>query len=693
MPLDLGSLTHGLASIFVGLLLIAQLRNWQTGTSSLVLLIAILTTLVWTTTLVIQPLLPIQQFFVIPLVEISKNAAWLFLLLNLLGVRKLFRPRLQRDGDPSQMLWLTLIALGLPALLALYLIYKVFLTQEIILFPQMGGRVALMGLLLVAILGLALLEQVIRNIRFHQVWHLKFLCLSLGILFTYDIYLYSNAVLFERVQQGLWSARGAVVAIAVPFMAISVLRTRKQPIQLNISRRFVFHTGVLMAAGVYLLLMASAGFYIREFSGEWGIVLQVLFWVISLTLLLVLIYSGRLRSFLKIYISRNLFTSKYDYRDEWMRINDTLSKTDVDTALPIRVIRALADTVDSPGGVIWLTTDGLHYDQAAHLEMGWIKGSELTSHDYLVQLLKRDPSMINLNDPKINLDRDQLPHWLTAAKNVWLLVPLPLHGELTGFVLLKESRVEFELNWEDYELMNAAAQQAASYLAQMVSSDALSEARQFSAFNQVSAFVVHDIKTLNSQLSLLVRNAEKHKANPEFIDDMIRTTDHAVNKMSELLKHFQKNNEQPDAGGEIVNLTEIVKELVGAATKMKPQPTLQCAETEIRVSGNSSELKACIGNLLQNAQEATSDDGVVDLSLNRSGDSVELVISDNGSGMTQEFINTRLFKPFESTKGLAGMGIGVYQCRATIRRLGGQLRVQSTVGEGSRFAISLPSFD
>lgn len=337
-----------------------------------------------------------------------------------------------------------------------------------------------------------------------------------------------------------------------------------------------------------------------------------------------------------------------------------------------------------------MTTDENHFDQISHLEMGWIEDSDLTESDFLVDVLRREESVIDLKDSEIDIDREKLPQWLLGLKKAWLLIPLHLQDRLLGFVLLKESRVDFELNWEDHELMHAAAQQAASYLAQMIASDALSEVRQFSAFNQVSAFVVHDIKTLNSQLSLMIRNAEKHKANPSFVDDMIKTTEHAVNKMSELLKHFRGNKGDEESESEIVNLVTVVRRIVTEAKRHKPLPRFECGESEIPVSGKESELRASIGHLVQNAQDATSDEGTVEARLKSEGEFAVLTIADTGSGMTREFINTRLFKPFDSTKGLTGMGIGVYQCRATVRKMGGELKVQSVPGQGSEFTISLP---
>ncbi len=691
MPFELGLITFSLATLSLGILLIAQLRNWNSGKSSFVLVIATVISMLWSLGMLAQSWLGLSLFYLIPMIEALKNAVWFGLLLSILGLRDVVFGTGRVDRNRSGLMIVAVSTFSIPAILLLAIPVLRFTVNGVSVYaPDFGGQPVLLGFLMSSIAGLALLEQVVRNIRAYHSWHLKFLCLGLGMVFSYDLYMYSEATLFARIDPALWQIRGAVIALAAPMIGLGVVRTRQQPIQLNISRRLVFHTGVLVAAGLYLLLMAGAGFYIRNVSGEWGTLLRVLFWVISLTFLATLAFSGRMRSLLKFYISRNLFTSKYDYREEWMRISQTLSDTESDESLPDRAIHALAGIVDSPSGGLWLTRDGIHYEQVAQVELGWLDNAEVDRTDYLIRYLEETNQVIDLHAVDTLLDRRLLPEWLEQVKKAWLIVPLELQGRILGFVLLRESRVEFELIWEDYELFTAAGRQTASYLAQMVTSDALAEARQFTAFNQGSAFVVHDIKTLNSQLSMLVHNAKLHKSNPEFIDDMIKTTEHAVSKMDFLLKHFKKGDEAQQGGSNVVNLVDLIRQVVQSQSRQKPAPIMNCKETSVLVVANEDELKAGIGHIVQNAQDATPDSGVVEVSLATVGGIAELEIRDNGCGMTQEFIQTRLFRPFESTKGLTGMGIGVFQSREYLRKLGGNLTARSRQGEGTVFTLTIP---
>ena len=67
-----------------------------------------------------------------------------------------------------------------------------------------------------------------------------------------------------------------------------------------------------------------------------------------------------------------------------------------------------------------------------------------------------------------------------------------------------------------------------------------------------------------------------------------------------------------------------------------------------------------------------------------------LTVSDTGAGMTREFIQERLFKPFDTTKGSKGMGIGAYQVREYVLSLGGRVDVASEPGQGTRFTLRIP---
>ena len=619
--------------------------------------------------------------------EIIRSLAWFCLLLSMLGINLDIWKSAQIPNNRN-LIVLALATIAAPCFVLLDIVFRENLQIRNIALIT-GGTWIFSGFLVVVVIGLALIEQVIRNTRIDHVWHIKFLCLGLGIVYSFDLYMYSDAILFGRINTLFWDMRGFISAISALLIGVSLFRTKNKPIQMNVSRKLVFHTGILLVAGIYLLLMAAAGYYIRIFSGEWGSVLQTFFWLISLSLLLVLALSGRLRGYLKFYISRNLFSTKYDYREEWLRISRTLSLTSSDESLPERAIRAIAEIVDSQGGGLWLTTNNYHYDQVAQKEFGWIEHNSITRESELVSFLANQKWIIDIEGE----DRQKLnlPNWISSITNPWLIIPLVSDDKLLGFMILKKSRLNTKLDWEDLDLLKTAARQTSSYLAQMIVSEALSEARQFTAFNQMSAFVVHDIKTLNSQLSLMVSNSARHKSNPAFIEDMIKTTEHAVNKMNILLQHFKSNSNGESGGTQTVDFVQLVSSVLESKKHIKPAPQLKIENAnEMYITGNPNELFSAIGHIVQNAQDATPDSGEILITLSSESNTGILKIFDNGVGMTQDFIKTKLFRPFESTKGLSGMGIGAYQCRETLRGMGGDLKVTSQPGVGTEFHLTLP---
>jgi putative PEP-CTERM system histidine kinase len=262
-----------------------------------------------------------------------------------------------------------------------------------------------------------------------------------------------------------------------------------------------------------------------------------------------------------------------------------------------------------------------------------------------------------------------------------------MHGKLFGFVLLQKSRSQVKLNWEVIDLLEIAGSQAASYLAQQDSANALMVARQFESFNRMSTFVVHDLKNLVSQLSLMVANAEKHHDNPEFQRDMLETVTHSVHKMKLMLQKLGRsaNAERPAP----LRIDEVVRQAVALKSGFEPQPVLEVRAPGLEVLADRERLERVLGHLVQNAIEATPRDGSVTIVVARRGEQALVTISDTGAGMSEEFIRERLFKPFESTK-VAGMGIGAFESREYINELGGQLEVASRQPLGTTFNVILP---
>ena len=402
----------------------------------------------------------------------------------------------------------------------------------------------LVGHVILALIGMVLIEQLYRNTREDQRWAIKFICLAVGGMFAYDFYLYSDALLFRQINTDIWVARGAITALMVPLITIAAARNRNWVVDVFISRGVVFYSASLLGAGVYLLLMAISGYYIKLYGGEWGTVVQIIFIVGAFLLLSLLFFSGQLRSKIRVFLSKNFFSYAYDYREEWLNIISTLSESKARYPLEQRAILALAELVESPGGVLWVrdSSSGAYFRRASFGDASNAP-NRIDGEDLLISKIKTMGWVVNLEElddaPHLYADLSK-PDWLVDLTQAWVIVPLFQGERLYGLVLLIQPRANIKWDWEVIELLKTAGIQAASYLALEDAAAELYEAKQFEGFNRLSAFVIHDLKNIIAQLSLVARNAEKHQDNPEFMKDAIKTVDHSVEKMSRLMSQLEK---------------------------------------------------------------------------------------------------------------------------------------------------------
>lgn len=310
----------------------------------------------------------------------------------------------------------------------------------------------------------------------------------------------------------------------------------------------------------------------------------------------------------------------------------------------------------------------------------------------MVRFLERGGWVVYLDeyrrDPDI-YDGFRIPEWFDRLRDPWVIVPLSYAENLVAFIVLRRSTTKASLNWEDTDLLKTVGRQAAGHLALWLTTRALLDVRQFEAFNRLSAYVVHDLKNIVAQLNLVVSNAQRHKRSPEFIDDAIQTIENASGKMNRMLSQLRKGTEETVSARPIA-VADMLAAAVAARSQDLPHPQLETGPRNLHVRADPDRLGSVIEHLVQNAQEATPPSGEVRVRWLSDPDGVVIEIEDNGSGMDEAFVLDRLFRPFDTTKGNAGMGIGVYQSRELVRSIGGELSVVSSPQAGTTFRVRLP---
>ena len=540
----------------------------------------------------------------------------------------------------------------------------------------------------ISIFGLVLAEQVYRRTDARLKWNIRPLVLAFAGIFVFDLVLYSDAQLFNLIDPSLWAARGAVHALAIPLLAVAAMRNPEWKFGIALSRGVLAGSTALLVAAGYLLAVALLGYFVRYVGGRWGNVLAIVL-IFGAGLLLALVtLSETFRAKMRVLVAKNFLAYRYDYREEWLAFTRTLALPYVGESLSEACVRALATLVESPGGVLWMQRPDGSYEQRARVGSTPIT-TQTTLDEAVVDFLRRTGWVIDVVDARRTPQKYgdvALPEWATPAGGAWLILPLAVADELIGFVVLTPPRVQIEVNWEVLDLLRTASRQASSYLAHMQATDALLEARKFEAFNRMSAFVVHDLKNLVAQLQLTLRNAQRHRDNPEFQRDMLATIEHTVERMNLMMRQLRSGATPVENPG-LVDLGSVVQRVKTVRASSHPRLELHVRDGVIAV-GHEERLERVIGHLVQNALDAVGDEGRVTVRVARDGPAAVVEVADNGPGMSPEFVREQLFKPFESTKQ-AGMGLGAYESQQYVRGVGGRIDVESEVGRGTTMRVVL----
>jgi putative PEP-CTERM system histidine kinase len=516
--------------------------------------------------------------------------------------------------------------------------------------------------------------------------------IALAAMWAYDLHLYTTAYLTRGQVDYLFEMRGTVLALIAPLFAMASHRNRDWRVQL--SRAATFQSLSVLAILAYLIVMMSATRAFELIGGDWAVPGQVAIILAMTAISLAALPSRRARAWLRVTVTKHFFEHRYDYRGEWLRFTHTIGRggSGEDPApLEQRVVKALADIAGSPGGLLLLANEdgrlvpGAHWNWNPALRPSRDDGSFaafLAETAYVVDFSRAPEGIIVKGERRITL-----PAWIAALPDLWAGVPLIHGGRLVGLALLAHAPVRRPLDWEDFDLFRTAGIQAASYIAEARSHQALADAERFDEFNRRFAFIMHDIKNLVSQLSLVARNAERHADNPEFRADMIATLQSSVRKMNDLLARLSngsRRDSEPPRPTQLKLLASAVAEGKSAQRSVKVE-----GDNRLAAMADPGRLEQALAHLVQNAIDASADGTPVRVRIGRIGDEAAIEVIDQGTGMSAEFIRTRLFQAFASTKD-SGFGVGAFEARALIVSMDGRIEVESREGEGSRFTILLP---
>ena len=674
----IGMWSHLLAAFLYGALAIFQLRHWKGDSLNRPLISAFAVVSVWT---IFLGLLDRHQM-VTAFAESARNLAFLAFLYGMAQ---------SGDGGGTQRA-VKLVYAAVAAVVGLQIVVGGVIPEfrnVPVVFATLVSTRQVLGLTIAAG-SLILVHNLYGQATPSSRSGLRFPMLALAGMWAYDLHLYTVAYFTRTGAEELFAMRGAVLAMLVPLFALGVRARPDWKVQ--ISRAATFQSLSVIFILAYLILMMSAARAIEIVGRDWSQLLQLGIIVLMTAATLVVLPSSRARAWLRVAVAKHMFEHRYDYREEWLRFTDTIGRQSGDSAsLEERVVKALADIGGSPGGVLLLVDGPFRFVPAAR----WNSLADLPASGVGAEPLARfvESTAFVLDFEAIRggeLVRGELrypvPDWLAGLQNAWAGVPLIHAGRLAGLVILEHPPFRRPLDWEDFDLFRAAGIQAASYIAEARGQQALADSRRFDEFNRRFAFILHDIKNLVSQLTLVARNAERHADNPEFRADMIATLQASVKKLTDLLARLSPGarETEPPRPIRVQPLVDAV-----AASKRRSHPVRASGDVALVARADAAGLEQALAHLVQNAIDASDPAEPVEMRVFESGGDVVIEVIDRGAGMSDDFVRTRLFQPFVSTKE-SGFGIGAYEARALVAAMGGRLEVDSAVGEGTRFTLILP---
>ncbi|MBS3930894.1 MAG: PEP-CTERM system histidine kinase PrsK [Sphingomonadales bacterium] len=646
------------------------------GTARAALVLALGTTGLWALTGAASGIdTPVES-----LAESLRNLAWIFALYRLFEV----------DGRHA------LVKPVRPLLAALAFVELLQVPIAVLLAVRAGGptvgfQTLTMFHLLVVTGGLVLLHNLYGGASNQARAVLRWPALALALLWGLDLNYYAIAYLSESTPQVLGLVRGLLGLPVAALLAFGGARDNESP-RLRPSRAVAFQSISLLLIGGYLAAMVAMAQWLAFAGSDYAALLQIAFVVAASTIALLVLPSQRLRGWLRVTAAKHLFQHRYDYRAEWLRFTRTIGRSgQKEATLDERVIRAVADITDSPAGLLLTQSDTGSFDLAARWQWPTAEVPGEALEPAAIRAIERSSYVADLDalrsgkrDAKIDFE---VPDWLMSEPRAWALVPLLHFERLVGVIVLARPAHARPLDWEDFDLLRVAGQQLASYLAEHSGQAALAEAARFDDFHRRIAFVMHDIKNLASQLGLLARNAEAHADNPEFRADMLVTLRNSADKLNALIARLSRYG--PATNVELASLRAdtVARAVVAQLHVRHPVSLVECEP--IKVAADPELLEQVLLHLIQNAIDASPADSPVFVRVAHEGLHCVIEVVDSGIGMSAEFVRTRLFKPFDSTKQ-GGFGIGAYEARELVRAMQGRIDVESREGLGTRFIIRLP---
>ena len=528
-------------------------------------------------------------------------------------------------------------------------------------------------------------------------WRIKFLVLGLGVVFGARIYTGSQALLFSDYSSGRLSVEATALLIGCALIAVAYLRTGFSEIDVYPSRAVLQTSVTVLLTGAYLFVVDVLAQIVVRFGGAASFPIDAFVVLLGVAILAVLLLSDRARQSLQLFISRHFKRPQHDFRQIWARFARSLSSALDETALGTIAARLISETFGALSVSTWL------FDQQGERLIRVSSTSEAEqapSDDSTSSIAGRELNSAEL----IKLSR---PFDLGRAKQKWardlmerssgqfrtggspICVPLVGGEHCLGAIVLADRVRGLGYSAEEMDLLKCIGEQVAASLLKLRLTEEIMERKELEAFQTMSAFLIHDLKNAASTLGLMLENLPTHFNNPAFREDAFRGIGSAASRINDLINRMNAlRHELPLKPAEL-DLNLVVTEALATLNGTLENKLVTKFDQIPKILADGQQLQSVCTNLLLNACDAVDTNGRISVETTRQGEWVALSVSDNGCGMSEQFIKNSLFRPFRSTKK-KGLGIGMFQSKTIVEAHYGKIHVESQLGVGTTFRVMLP---
>lgn len=535
----------------------------------------------------------------------------------------------------------------------------------------------------------------------------------IGML-VFHIMIYSLALGFSYVQMDILAVASISLIAASICVAYPVFKPQAVGTGIQISRAVVGKSYTLFLAGMYLLIIGMLGKIVQLIGKNLNFLFAFLIAFFVLLIFIIVILSKSLKRRFQLFIERNFYKNRYDYRKEWgnfserifsifdtkellQEVLDTVSKTigtnnvfiallhERDSILDGPRIQHLRFTSENNEFLDWLW----RYSKPVRIDDGKCMAGETSSH------------LLGIPDDLLSI-LDRLHSTNASGVQKGVLVPIIAEHQMMAIMILGERETQ-SYSQEDLDLLETMANQISIAIMNAQTNQKLALSRELESFHKLSSMLLHDLKSSASMLSLVVQNAADNFDNPEFQKDALSTMSNVTDRIQKLILRLsaapQKMEFQPNL--QPADLIQIVSNAI-ALSNVKNLPNIKVVEelnSVPQIVIDPENIERVILNLILNAIESLESEGVItiktyeeaaqDSGLEAQGSYAVVSVSDTGCGMSDEFIRENLFQPFQTTKE-RGLGLGLYQCKTIIDACGGIIDVESRQGVGTTFKAKLP---